>query len=115
MPVKSLQELVDYARTRSPFYARAYRDVPQRISHITELPILDHTAFWAANTWTSTRTRGATARRTRCCATLGPRSTPSLTPLTPWTPGMPAVGSVRARRDGCAATGLRTSRARPCC
>ncbi|MCX4745851.1 phenylacetate--CoA ligase family protein [Kitasatospora sp. NBC_01287] len=52
MPSKSLQDLVDFARTRSPFYAAAYRDVPKTVSHLTELPILDHTAFWAANTWT---------------------------------------------------------------
>ncbi|MCU7826996.1 phenylacetate--CoA ligase family protein [Kitasatospora sp. DSM 101779] len=49
MPAKSLQELVDHARTRSPFYADAYRDVPRTISHITQLPIVDQDAFWAAN------------------------------------------------------------------
>ncbi|WP_035840376.1 phenylacetate--CoA ligase family protein [Kitasatospora azatica] len=51
MPAKSLQELVDLARTRSPFYAELYRDVPQTISHLTQLPIIDQDAFWAANAW----------------------------------------------------------------
>ncbi|NUR24741.1 MAG: phenylacetate--CoA ligase family protein [Catenulispora sp.] len=51
MPQKSLQELVDYARTHSPFYAQAYQDVPRTISHITELPVVDQAAFWAANRW----------------------------------------------------------------
>jgi phenylacetate-CoA ligase len=51
MPAKSLQDLVDFARRHSPFYAQAYRDVPQTISHITQLPIIDQAAFWAANTW----------------------------------------------------------------
>ena len=55
MPAKSLQELVDHARTHSPFYAEAYRDVPRTISHITELPIVDQTAFWEANTWPDNR------------------------------------------------------------
>ncbi|MEV7181967.1 phenylacetate--CoA ligase family protein [Kitasatospora sp. NPDC093679] len=48
MPAKSLQELVDLARTHSPFYAEAYRDVPRTVSHITQLPLVDQDAFWAA-------------------------------------------------------------------
>ncbi|MEZ0089270.1 phenylacetate-coenzyme A ligase PaaK-like adenylate-forming protein [Streptacidiphilus sp. EB129] len=55
VPAKPLQELVDHARTHSPFYAEAYRDVPRTISHITELPIIDQAAFWAANTWPDNR------------------------------------------------------------
>ncbi|GAA1162377.1 phenylacetate-CoA ligase [Kitasatospora gansuensis] len=55
MPAKSLQQLVDHARTHSPFYAEAYRDVPQVVSHITQLPIIDQTAFWEANTWPDNR------------------------------------------------------------
>jgi phenylacetate-CoA ligase len=51
MPEKSLQELVDFARRNSPFYGELYRDVPQVISHITQLPIIDQAAFWAANSW----------------------------------------------------------------
>ncbi|MEV6209456.1 phenylacetate--CoA ligase family protein [Kitasatospora sp. NPDC051914] len=48
MPAKSLQELVDHARTHSPFYAEAYRDVPRTVSHITQLPVVDQDAFWTA-------------------------------------------------------------------
>ncbi|GIH05605.1 hypothetical protein Rhe02_36720 [Rhizocola hellebori] len=55
MPAKSLQDLVDFARRHSPFYAQAYSDVPQTISHITQLPIIDQAAFWAANTWPDNR------------------------------------------------------------
>lgn len=55
MPAKSLQDLVDFARRNSPFYAEIYRDVPQTISHITQLPIVDQTAFWAANSWPDNR------------------------------------------------------------
>ncbi|MER8187307.1 phenylacetate--CoA ligase family protein [Kitasatospora sp. NPDC094015] len=55
MPAKSLQELVDHARIHSPFYADAYRDVPRTVSHVTELPIIDQAAFWAANVWPDNR------------------------------------------------------------
>ena len=51
MPAKSLADLVDFARRNSPFYAELYRDVPQTITHITQLPIVDQVAFWAANRW----------------------------------------------------------------
>ncbi|SEE07516.1 AMP-binding protein [Streptomyces sp. TLI_105] len=55
MPAKSLQELVDFVRTHSPFYAEAYRDVPRTVSHLTQLPVIDHAEFWAANTWPDNR------------------------------------------------------------
>ncbi|WP_441249499.1 phenylacetate--CoA ligase family protein [Kitasatospora sp. McL0602] len=55
MPAKPLQALVDHARTNSPFYAETYRDVPQTISHLTQLPVIDQGAFWAANTWPDNR------------------------------------------------------------
>jgi phenylacetate-CoA ligase len=55
LPAKSLQELVDHARRHSPFYAELYRDVPETVSHITQLPIVEQAAFWAANTWPDNR------------------------------------------------------------
>jgi phenylacetate-CoA ligase len=55
VPAKPLQELVDHARTNSPFYAETYRDVPRTVSHLTQLPVLDQAAFWAANTWPDNR------------------------------------------------------------
>jgi phenylacetate-CoA ligase len=55
MPAKPLQELVDFARRNSPFYAELYRDVPSTISHLTQLPLIDQAAFWAANTWPDNR------------------------------------------------------------
>ncbi|MFB9238212.1 hypothetical protein ACFFWC_22095 [Plantactinospora siamensis] len=50
MPAKTLQELVTFVRRNSPFYRELYRDVPEQIAHITQLPIVDQDAFWAANT-----------------------------------------------------------------
>ncbi|GAA1252610.1 hypothetical protein GCM10009665_49160 [Kitasatospora nipponensis] len=55
MPALPLQALVDHARTHSPFYAELYREVPRTISHLTELPVIDQGAFWAANTWPDNR------------------------------------------------------------
>ncbi|MEV1243693.1 phenylacetate--CoA ligase family protein [Nonomuraea sp. NPDC050022] len=55
MPAKSLRDLVDFARRHSPFYAEAYRDVPDGASDLTQLPIIDQTAFWAANVYPDNR------------------------------------------------------------
>ncbi|MEW9552309.1 phenylacetate--CoA ligase family protein [Nonomuraea sp. NPDC050783] len=55
MPAKSLRDLVDFARRHSPFYARAYRDVPDGADDLAQLPIIDQTAFWAANVYPDNR------------------------------------------------------------
>ncbi|MEU7827639.1 MULTISPECIES: hypothetical protein [unclassified Nonomuraea] len=55
MPAKSLRDLVDFARRHSPFYAEAYRDVPEGASDLSQLPIIDQTAFWAANVYPDNR------------------------------------------------------------
>ncbi|MCA2225303.1 phenylacetate--CoA ligase family protein [Nonomuraea aurantiaca] len=55
MPAKSLRDLVDFARRHSPFYAEAYRDVPDGAADLTQLPIIDQTAFWAANVYPDNR------------------------------------------------------------
>ncbi|HEX6681913.1 MAG TPA: hypothetical protein VF062_03930 [Candidatus Limnocylindrales bacterium] len=55
MPAKPLPELVDFARRNSPFYAELYKDVPQTVTHLTQLPVIDQAAFWAANTWPDNR------------------------------------------------------------
>jgi phenylacetate-coenzyme A ligase PaaK-like adenylate-forming protein len=55
MPAKSLPELVAFARLHSPFYRELYRDVPDAISHVSQLPVIDQAAFWAANTWPDNR------------------------------------------------------------
>jgi phenylacetate-CoA ligase len=55
MPAKSLRDLIDFARTHSPFYAEAYRDVPHGVADLTRLPIVDQEAFWSANSWPDNR------------------------------------------------------------
>ncbi|MEU4832165.1 hypothetical protein [Streptosporangium sp. NPDC023615] len=55
MPAKPLHVLIDFARRNSPFYAELYRDVPDVVSDLTQLPIIDQKAFWAANTWPDNR------------------------------------------------------------
>ncbi|MEV7117307.1 phenylacetate--CoA ligase family protein [Kitasatospora griseola] len=55
MPAKPLQSLVDHARRNSPFYADLYRDVPTTVTSLTDLPVIDQIAFWAANSWPDNR------------------------------------------------------------
>ena len=55
MPAKPLADLVDLARRQSPFYADLYRDLPSRVTSLTELPVLDQTDFWTANQWPDNR------------------------------------------------------------
>lgn len=51
MKIYSLKDLVEIARTRSPFYKNLYKDVGA-FSSIEQLPILDSAAFWKANSIT---------------------------------------------------------------
>jgi phenylacetate-CoA ligase len=55
VPAKSLQVLVDHARRNSPFYAELYRDVPEVVTGLGQLPVLDQEQFWAANTYPDNR------------------------------------------------------------
>jgi len=44
-----LNDLVRYARAHSPFYRELYRDVPDGPIALTDLPVIEQDAFWAAN------------------------------------------------------------------
>ena len=48
--MNSVRELVKFARENSPYYQKHYANLPERVSEINEIPILDHSSFWAANT-----------------------------------------------------------------
>ncbi|QUQ65618.1 phenylacetate--CoA ligase family protein [Kutzneria sp. CA-103260] len=50
MAHQSLSELVAFARANSPFYRELYAGLPADVDDLTELPLIDHGAFWAANT-----------------------------------------------------------------
>lgn len=50
MPVQSLGDLVAFARERSPYYRRLYEGLPRGVDDLAALPVVDHSAFWAANT-----------------------------------------------------------------
>ncbi|MEU9132056.1 AMP-binding protein [Kitasatospora sp. NPDC048540] len=80
MPAKPLQELVDHARTHSPFYARVYRDVPRTVSHLTELPIIDQAEFWAANRWPDNQVLTAPLTDAGVYKTGGTTGAPKLSP-----------------------------------
>ncbi|MEV7601082.1 phenylacetate--CoA ligase family protein [Kitasatospora sp. NPDC089797] len=55
MPAKPLAELIRFARAHSPFYAELYRDLPAGTDRLDLLPVVDQSAFWAANTWPDNR------------------------------------------------------------
>ncbi len=46
----SIQELVQFARENSPYYRKHYADLPEHVSDLNKIPMLDHTSFWSANT-----------------------------------------------------------------
>lgn len=46
----SVQELVSFALENSPYYRQHYFDLPKQVSELSEIPVLDHSSFWAANT-----------------------------------------------------------------
>ena len=46
----SIQELVQFARENSPYYRKTYAGLPEHVSELNEIPVLDHPSFWAANT-----------------------------------------------------------------
>ncbi|MEU1673164.1 AMP-binding protein [Streptomyces roseifaciens] len=50
MPVHQLSDLIRYVRHNSPFYADLYADLPPDVDCLTDLPVVDQSAFWAANT-----------------------------------------------------------------
>ncbi|KAK7700435.1 hypothetical protein SLS57_012103 [Botryosphaeria dothidea] len=45
----ALSEFVHYVRQNSPFYREFWKDVPETAEHLEDFPIVDHTAFWEAN------------------------------------------------------------------
>lgn len=46
----SFQELVKFARENSPYYRKHYADLPEHVSELILVPMVDHASFWAANT-----------------------------------------------------------------
>jgi phenylacetate-CoA ligase len=49
MAVWGLAELVRHVRARSPFYRRLYRDLPERVASVAELPVPKQEEYWKAN------------------------------------------------------------------
>lgn len=57
MSAYTLSEIIEFARTRSPFYTELYRGISEPSSEIRldRLPIVDQTQFWAANSMENNR------------------------------------------------------------
>ncbi|MBP2471284.1 phenylacetate-CoA ligase [Crossiella equi] len=54
MAAQSFEELVEFVRESSPYYRELYSALPDKPG-ITDLPIVDHATYWAANTLTDNR------------------------------------------------------------
>ena len=46
----SVKALVKFARENSPCYRKIYADLPEQVSELNDVPVLDHASFWVANT-----------------------------------------------------------------
>ncbi|MEU1628887.1 AMP-binding protein [Streptomyces sp. NPDC020096] len=49
MPVQRITELIRFVRHNSPFYSQLYADLPDRVTELTDLPVVPQTEFWRAN------------------------------------------------------------------
>ncbi|MFF9983197.1 phenylacetate--CoA ligase family protein [Streptomyces erythrochromogenes] len=55
MSAQQLSDLIRFARHNSPFYRDLYRSLPPHTDRLTDLPVVDQKAFWAANTLHNSR------------------------------------------------------------
>ena len=55
MPAKTLPDLVAFARRNSPFYGELYAGLPDDLTELTDLPVIDQVDFWTANQWPDNR------------------------------------------------------------
>lgn len=46
----SVQDLVNFARKNSFHYRQRYANLPENVSELNNIPVLDHSSFWTANT-----------------------------------------------------------------
>ncbi|MDH6114446.1 phenylacetate-CoA ligase [Kitasatospora sp. MAP12-15] len=46
---RSIADLVRYVRAHSPFYRELYAGLPEGTSELTDLPLIDHGAYWGAH------------------------------------------------------------------
>ncbi|MEU7552856.1 AMP-binding protein [Streptomyces sp. NPDC044571] len=76
MPVQQFSDLVRFARDNSPFYADLYADLPPEVTRITDLPVVDQSAFWAANTLRDNRVLTAPLTEAVVFKTGGTTGTP---------------------------------------
>lgn len=54
---RPVQELVRFARG----YQKHYANLPEQVSELSEIPVLDHSSFWSANTGVQPENRVLTA------------------------------------------------------
>jgi phenylacetate-CoA ligase len=100
-----LAELVDFARRNAPYYRELYAGVPtEGPIHAEDLPVIDHTGFWKANTVRDSQVLTARHDDGVVFKTGGTTSSPKLTVYT----RAELQAMARLQGDGYAAAGLRT-------
>jgi len=52
---KQIFKIIDFARKYSPFYSELYSDLPENISSLQDIPLVEKTNFWEANTFENNR------------------------------------------------------------
>jgi phenylacetate-coenzyme A ligase PaaK-like adenylate-forming protein len=82
MPAKPLGDLVTFARRNSPYYADLYRDLPDQLGSITDLPVVDQVDFWAANQWPDNRLLTGPLTDAGVYTSGGTTGTPKISPWT---------------------------------
>ncbi|MFG2291907.1 phenylacetate--CoA ligase family protein [Streptomyces sp. NPDC048603] len=55
MSAQQLSDLIRFARNNSPYYRDLYASLPPDADRLTDLPVVDQEAFWAANTFPGSR------------------------------------------------------------
>jgi phenylacetate-CoA ligase len=56
-----ISELINFARETSPYYAQHYSKVPEDVSSVSQIPLVDHPSFWKANTSSSSENKVLTS------------------------------------------------------
>jgi phenylacetate-CoA ligase len=55
MDYHKLNEVFQFVRKNSPFYGDLYTGLPDTVDDVSDLPIIDHTEYWSANTLSGNR------------------------------------------------------------
>lgn len=82
MSAHQLSDLIRFARHNSPFYRDLYADLPPHVDRLTDLPVIDQEAFWAANALHGNRVLTGPLSEATVFQTGGTTGAPKFSPYT---------------------------------